>query len=639
MNNKECCGVYRSGNRLYFSTVLNDASDAAGRGELFLVLYLHREDGKYDEKKIALTKEDCLGNLVRTSVVPESIGFDPELDLYGYMSGENRIPDPYADGYLSAETPDNMEFTGCTADVSLSGRERPAECRSRTDWNRRFIYQCHVRGLTISRQNLRDESIRGTFEGMIQMIPHILSLGATTVELMPVAAPRCRSAASGSAGAAVRESRSSRTDAGFHDSDYWGFHPAALHALNPVYAPSGNVRKTASSMRKLSAALHGASLELIFQIYLSGQETPQEIQDMLRYYALEFGADGFHLIGAAPPWDYCLSDPVLAGLLFIGEGLPSRTDTAVYSDDYAMLLRQLVKGDDFVLKSFLSSFAGRKDGTGDIRYITDYRGFTLLDLVSYSRKHNEANGEDNRDGEDRNFSWNCGAEGETSSRTINLLRQQQIRNFLALLLLGGGTPLLFSGDEALNTQFGNNNPYNQDNETGHILFRRTRSAKSLTAFVGELMKFRGKYTVLTSPKPYRCGDYLGLGYPDFSLHGEEAWKPDLGPYSHTVGIMFNQGYAEENPVPGEGPLIYIAVNCYWEEASFGLPKLSPGFVWAEVMNTVSPDGFSVEPRNAGRPDSVRTAPRSVSVYVSMRSADAGECSENAPAVPAKERRK
>ena len=624
MRNKECCGVVPSGNQLMFSTVLEGASGAALENSLFLVLYSAGKDCPVIETRIPVPADRCLGNLLRILIDPSDYAFDPGKDCYGYLIRGRRVPDPYAEGYLSLTGCDGEAITGCIADPGVSSGNKDTDVRPlpiKRDWNSRFIYQCHVRGLTKSSPFLRDEHIKGTFDGVIHMIPHILSLGATTVELMPVAAPRIK-AVRPSESSAVRESSADPAAAGTAAGiDYWGFHPAAFHAVNPLYAPGGDVRDAAPSLRRLVKALHKAGLELVLQVYVNGDESAQEVQSMLRYYALDFGVDGFHMIGMPVPFSYLFTDPVLADRLFIGEGLgsvPAGRSAAEYGDGYSNLVRQLVKGDDLVLKSFLSSFAGRREGTGDIRYIADYRGFTLLDLVSYSRKHNEANGEENRDGEDRNYSWNCGAEGETSSRTINLLRLQQIRNFLVLTLLGGGTPLLFSGDEALNTQSGNNNPYNQDNETGHIVMRSTKAARSLTAFIRELIRFRSEHPVLTRATPYRFGDSLGLGYPDLSFHGSEAWKPDLTAYSHTAGILFNEGYAMANPVPGEGPLLYIAVNCYWEEASFGLPRLAPGFVWREVLSTAGAGGFLSPEREIGRGDSFAIPPRSVSVLASRR---------------------
>ena len=189
------------------------------------------------------------------------------------------------------------------------------------------------------------------------------------------------------------------------------------------------------------------------------------------------------------------------------------------------------------MPAFLRAFTSVPTGHGRVIYATNYDGFTLYDLVTYNFKHNEENGEDNRDGENINLSWNCGIEGESRKKEIRSLRQRQMRNFLALLFLSQGTPLIFSGDEFGNTQNGNNNPYCQDNETGWVSWKKNKESEALTGFFRELTAFRDAHPVFSSKKDFsKNAAMLKDKLPEFSLHGKEAWKPDLDGNSLCAGV-------------------------------------------------------------------------------------------------------
>ena len=285
-------------------------------------------------------------------------------------------------------------------------------------------------------------------------------------------------------------------------------------------------------------------------------------------------------------------------------------------DDYQTLLRRFVKSDDYVMKDFLKLMLTSPAEHGILRYVTSYEGFTLADLVSYNDRHNEANGEFGLDGIADNYSWNCGEEGETEEEEVLALRQKQVRNFLTLLLLSRGTPMIWQGDERGNSQGGNNNAYCQDNETSWIDWTPSAQRRELTAFTAKLIAFRKEHKVFTGTKPFQYIDYLGIGHPDVSLHGAEAWNPDLGPFSHSIGLAFCENYADNSSREAARrfpAFTYLAVNMYWKELTLALPKLPPHYVWKVFMDTNVPGGFLDQPLTPKDQHLVETAPRSVRI--------------------------
>lgn len=157
-------------------------------------------------------------------------------------------------------------------------------------------------------------------------------------------------------------------------------------------------------------------------------------------------------------------------------------------------------------------------------YITNQNGFTLNDLVSYDRKHNEENGENNQDGPEYNYSWNCGAEGPSRKKAVMGLRKKQMTNALLLLFSAQGTPCILAGDEFANSQKGNNNVYCQDNVTGWVNWSRAKQYGWLTELVKDLISFRKAQPVLTQAEPLMGADLAKCGIPDISFHGEHAWR-------------------------------------------------------------------------------------------------------------------
>jgi isoamylase len=251
-----------------------------------------------------------------------------------------------------------------------------------------------------------------------------------------------------------------------------------------------------------------------------------------------------------------------------------------YRDD----IRRFVKGDPGLIGSVASRLAGSSDlyqargqkPTSSINFITCHDGFTLNDLVSYNAKHNEANGEDNRDGINDNLSWNCGAEGEASDPAVEAQRNRQIRNFATILMLSRGVPMFVAGDEVRRTQKGNNNAYCQDNEISWFDWNLAGENRDMFRFWKGMIEFRKKYSTLRSRR-FFSGAVSGRGLADVSWHGCKLNRPGWSDPEARALAMTLGGFDGE-------PDIHAMLNMYWDDLDFELPPLI-GRSWWQVVDT------------------------------------------------------
>lgn len=340
------------------------------------------------------------------------------------------------------------------------------------------------------------------------------------------------------------------------------------------------------------------------------------IVESLRYWVTDYHVDGFRFDLAAilgrdqngypmanPPLLESLAhDPILgktkliaeawdAGGLYQVGSFPSWGRWAEWNGKYRDAIRRFIKSDEHVLDEVKERLTGSPDlyassnrgVKASVNFITAHDGFTLMDLVSYDNKHNEHNGEENRDGEDRNNSWNCGWEGETDDAGINFMRHKQIKNAVSLLMVSQGIPMILSGDEMGNTQFGNNNAYCQDNEIGWIDWKNLDKNSDLFNYFQKIICFRLSHKVFRNEYHLGYCDYRNLGYPDFSWHGVKAWQPWTGYNNLTIAFMLNGQYADTDGVPDD--FIYVAINMHWEMHGFELPQLPEDMAWHVFANT------------------------------------------------------
>ena len=280
-----------------------------------------------------------------------------------------------------------------------------------------------------------------------------------------------------------------------------------------------------------------------------------------------------------------------AGGLYQVGSFPSWGRWAEWNGKYRDAIRRFIKSDESVLADVKERITGSADLyasqnrgiKASVNFITAHDGFTLMDLVSYNNKHNEANGEDNRDGENHNNSWNCGWEGECDIAAINALRHKQIKNAISLLMISQGIPMILSGDEMGNTQFGNNNAYCQDNEIGWLDWNNIDKNADIFRFFQKIIAFRKTHKALRNEYHFGHCDYQNTGYPDFSWHGTKAWHPECCHNNLTTAFMLNGNYAKTDDKPDD--FIYVAINMHWQMHGFELPKLQDGYSWHIFSNT------------------------------------------------------
>ena len=211
-----------------------------------------------------------------------------------------------------------------------------------------------------------------------------------------------------------------------------------------------------------------------------------------------------------------------------------------------------------------------------VNFITVHDGFTLNDLVSYNDKHNEANGEGNRDGIDSNFSWNCGVEGPTTDRAVESLRVRQIKNFFTILMLSRGVPMMLSGDEVRRSQSGNNNAYNQDNVTSWFDWTMVESNREVFRYFQRMIAFRKTHPALWQPYFYR-GETNERGLADITWHGTKLNSPGLDdPVGRTLACTI-AGF-------GGSTDLHVMMNMFWEPLDFELP-VDPGRAWHLAIDT------------------------------------------------------
>jgi glycogen operon protein len=219
----------------------------------------------------------------------------------------------------------------------------------------------------------------------------------------------------------------------------------------------------------------------------------------------------------------------------------------------------------------------RREPQKTVNFVTCHDGFTLGDLVSYDRKHNEANGEDNRDGSNDNLSWNCGAEGPTDDPAVLALRQRQAKNLLAITLLAVGVPMLTMGDEVLRSQQGNNNAYCQDGELSWFDWAAVEREAGMLRFTASLIAARRRaQQLLDLPADVTLDELLLTARIDW--HGVEVGRPDRSESSRSLAVT----------IRGRSVALHIIANAYWEPLSFALPPTDDGAVWQRVVDTTLP---------------------------------------------------
>ncbi len=557
-------------------------------------------------------------------------------EIFGYELGHRH-------GDLSFDLRDSAPLVPRCAVVDPFAAAPDAVAGPRTPWNRTVIYELHVRGYTKLHPDV-PSSMRGTFAGLAsdEVIASLQRLGITAVELLPIHAfvddgylvdkglrnywgynsigffaPMPRYLSSGEIGefrAMVRR---------FHEAgievimDVVYNHTAEGNELGPTLSFKGIDNRAYYRLQK-NARYYINDTGTGNVLDASNPRVVQMIADSLRYWVTEMGVDGFRfdlatILARRPDGftersgflDVCRQDPVLSRVKLIAEPWdvgPGGYQVgnfppgwAEWNDKFRDTVRAFWRG-DFGQRGHLASrlcatpelFNRRsRRPWACVNFVCAHDGFTLHDLVSYNGKHNEANGEDNRDGTDDNNSWNHGAEGPTDDPAIIALREKQKRNMLATLLLSQGTPMLLAGDEVGHSQRGNNNAYAQDNEISWIDWAAVGAeGQALRNFTQRVIALRQQYAPVRQPR------FLGTSRDDergirdvawFNLDGSELTTADWEDPGHRcLGVVL-----DSRLVPGTPATLMLMLNAHDGDLQFVLPQI-PGH-WRLLLDTHDPD--------------------------------------------------
>jgi isoamylase len=497
-----------------------------------------------------------------------------------------------------------------------------------------IIYELHVRGFTENPNSGVDPSRAGTYAGLVDKIPYLKDLGVTVVELMPVFqrdpqeadywgymplnffSPHAQYSSDRDHGQHIEFKNMVKA---FHEAgigivlDVVYNHTCEGDHRGPVYSYKGFGSSSYYMMTSDPANPYANYSGTGNTLNFGRSHVRKMVMDSLRYWKKEMHIDGFRFDlasvfsrnadgslnwGHAPIFAEIAGDPELGPLRLIaepwdtrayqlGRGFPGITWlqwNGRFRDD----VRRFVKGDAGMVPDLMRRIYGSDDFFPDnrddayhayqsVNYVTSHDGFTLYDLVSYNEKRNWANGQNNQDGMNENYSWNCGHEGDRGAPAeVLALRRKQVKNFFCILMLSNGTPMFRAGDEFLNTQFGNNNPYNQDNITGWLDWSQLESNQDIFHFFKSMIAFRRNHPSLSRSRFWR---------EDIAWYGTGA-TADLSPDSHSLAFCLHGASQNDQD-------IYVMINAYWENLEFEIQE-GTASEWTRIVDTAlpSPNDFS-----------------------------------------------
>ena len=534
------------------------------------------------KEKIPLKKR--MGTVHSVCVCDDNI----ERMLYCYKADDEYIVDPYAKAVTGCEVFGvEQENTLHLSPVKLESFNWEGDVPLHLPYNDCVFYKLNVRGFTKSRSS--KVKAKGTFRGIVEKIPYLKELGITTLEFMPAYEfdeayrfPQFIDSSEYLRYGVIKGSIYNNTVTKKAEKlNCWGYTKAFYYAPKASYSipaedniseKAGKYNDYTTEFKNMVKCLHNNGIEVVMEFFFDGVKTAY-ILECVRYWVREYHIDGVHLYCDEHSLNVLAADPQLADTKIITVGWNSDRGTykhmASCNNDAQNTIRRYLKGDEDMLRPFINMAGANPYNAAVINYVASNNGFTLYDLVSYDRKHNELNGENNRDGENYNFSWNCGEEGSTRKLKVRQLRIKQIKNALVMVILSQGTPLILAGDEFMNTQQGNNNPYCIDSELSWVNWRTSNDSMQILEWTKKLIGLRKKYGILHSRENLSLSDSKSLGYPDMSYHGSNAWYADMENYCRQIGIMYCNSYADDK----SRSLIYIAYNMHWEKHNLALPKV------------------------------------------------------------------
>ena len=587
---------------------------AAGIGQPELLLY--EKGSEVIAASIPFPKQEAAGGFYHMKVKLRASTYE-----YNFRENGQVVTDPYARkiegrGTFGSLPPKSAH--GIRGSFLTKSFDWGEDVRPQLAYPDVVMYHLHVRGFT--KQKNSGVRHKGTFAGLREKLPYLRELGINQIRLMPVydfaeltprlelkGVPKTQKEAVARAAEQLPEKEAWRMN-------YWGYGPGFYFAPKSSYAASPDPDL---ELKQLIRAIHALGMELILEFPFTEDTDMLLILECLRYWVQEYHVDGFVLMARSTVCEELARLPMFRDVKLIGEWFPDglvqknaqmwHSRLAESNDGFMNDCRRMLRGDGEQSGAFAVRLRRNPKGCAVINYVTTHDGFTLEDLVSYDYKHNQANGEQDRDGTDYNYSWNCGVEGPTRKKEILRLRMRQKKNALAMLLFAQGVPMLLAGDEFGNTQDGNNNPYCHDSELTWLGWNQSKSTQQLHHFVQSAIAYRKVHPMLHQATELLCADRNSCGYPDLSYHSDRAWYCDFSRTTRQFGCMYAGGYA------GESGFIYIAYNLYWTEQTFALPLLAEHASWYRVMDTSEPESFLLQPEALGKIRSFRVPPRTIMI--------------------------
>lgn len=564
------------------ATVLGDAVNfaiTAKLGSQCQVILYEKEGGK-EATKIPFESAQVIGNVYAMSVT----GFDYKKYNYNFIVDDEVVTDTYAKALTGkkkwGEVPTDLKAVIVDNEFDWQG-----DAPLKIPFDETILYRLHVRGFT--KHTSSKVKNKGTYLGIVEKIPYLKDLGITMVELMPTYEFNEKN---------NKPVTSMKGDFKIDNGNlnYWGYTDGYSMAPKAAYAatdvPGGEVEEFKYMIREL----HKNGIEVSMEFYFDGDTNPGLILDTLRYWVMEYHIDGIHINAEQAVMKMIEKDNILSATKIFTYNVNTNVDfynrgkskgnMAYFADDFMISARRFIKGDEDMLNDISYKIKANPPGMTVVNYVANHNTFTLYDAVSYDRKYNEANGENNNDGADYNYSWNCGAEGDTRKRTIMELRKRQIKNGLTMVLLSQGVPMIYAGDEMCNSQKGNNNPYCLDNEISWTNWNTTSLAKEIYKFTKWLIQFRKEHKILHMSEETHQMDYKSFGLPDMSYHGTKAWYSDFSNFNRHFSVMYCGKYATLEGKEDEGDLL-VAYNMFWDELKFGAPSARNKKKWKVVFST------------------------------------------------------
>lgn len=603
-------------------------------------LYGYRVDGPYDP----VAGHRFNRNKILLDPYAKALGRDITWDdsLFGYTVGESDVSFNPKDSAAVAP------LGAVINDAFVWGDDK----RPQVPWNRTLIYEANVRGLTKLNPKVAT-SRRGTYAGLCApaVIRYLLSLGVTTIELMP-----------------VHHFAKDQFLVERGQTNYWGYSSLGFFAPEMTYSSADSPQETVREFKRMVKTLHKNGIEVILDVVYNhtgeGSEMGptlsfrgidnssyyrlagnhryydnfsgcgnswnvndpfalQLIMDSLRYWVQEMHVDGFRfdlcsVLGREPRdfdpgaafFDAVQQDPILSQVKMIAEPWDAVGSYDLgqfpglwkeWNGQYRDTVREFWRGDHGKLRDVATRICGSSDifqhngrsPLASINFVTSHDGFTLRDLVSYNQKHNEANLENS--GDDHNRSWNSGFEGETTNKDVNQLRERQRRNFLTTLFCSQGVPMLLAGDEFGRTQGGNNNAYCQDNEISWVDWELDPEQKAFQKFVRRAIQLRNENPVFhrqTFFKPSMHGEPEDRDIHWLTPAAEPMTIADWeAGYARCVGMLLDGRMIEEFDADGEpceGNTVLLLINASEDDIPFTLPSLDEGMYWQCELDTFYP---------------------------------------------------